>query len=592
VGVVGALGLLGMLAAAVALRDLNAVKTDLTSARQAMKRLVDDPTVLRTPEGRAAAIAGMDTILGSIARARSRTAQSVPITVAKVVPGVGAQRSGLLTLVDDVHLAATAGRDLLARADSVAKTVEVKNGAVPVDGIRQLETPVRETGRALGVLARSPAGLWGPLAEARREFDEVARTSSSRLSNGADALGAAQTFMGASGDRRYLIALQNNAEMRDQGMVLSYVVVRFTGSRLVFESNGSVGRLPLDRPAPTPIPPGTEEVFGFIKPTQIWQSVNATADFPFSARAMTDMYQQATRQQINGVIGLDVPALAAMLRVIGPVSVQGVAEPISAASAARILLHDLYEGEPPYSDSIDRRERLGEVTKAVIDRLTSGTTDAVALGLELGEAAKGGHFRLWSQFEEEERVLESTGLGGGPATSNPDRTFHVTVQNRTATKLDYYVKPSVRQEVELTPQGTAIVRTTVVIDNRAPVGAQPSYQLGPDAFTKNPGDYLAWLLLWGPRGSMQRGSVSESGLELSQHVVEVAAGGRREITFETVIPQAVRDGRLELRLVPQARLEPVPLEVRLNAPGWKVDGPLVWQGPWDRVRTVGWDLRR
>ena len=557
-----------------------------------MKRLVDDPTSLRTPEGRVAAITSIDATIASVSNARRRAAGSIPISMAKVVPGARTQRSGLLALVDDVREAATAGRDLLARADAVAKAVEVKDGAVPVEGIRQLESPVRDTGRTRGGLARSPAGLWGPLADARRDFDDVARTSSSRLSNGADALRAAQGFMGAGGDRRYLIALQNNAEMRDQGMVLSYVVVRFSGSRLAFESSGSVGRLQLDRPTSTPIPPGTEEIFGFIKPTQIWQSVNGTADFPFSARAMVDMYQQATRQQLDGVIALDVPAIGAMLRVLGPIGVQGLPEPITTLNAARVLLKDQYDGEPPNADPTARRERLSEVTEAVIDRLTVGTTDAVALGLELGGAARGGHFRLWSRFDEEEQVFERTGLGGGPATSAADRTFHVAVQNRTATKLDYYVKPTVRQMVELTRQGTAIVRTTVVVDNQAPVGAAPSFQLGPDPFTKKPGDYLAWLLLWGPRGSMQQGSVSESGLEVSQHVVEVAAGDRREITFETVIPQAVRDGRLELRLVPQARMEPVPLEVRLTAPGWKVDGPLVWQGPWDRVQTVGWDLRR
>jgi hypothetical protein len=167
------------------------------------------------------------------------------------------------------------------------------------------------------------------------------------------------------------------------------------------------------------------------------------------------------------------------------------------------------------------------------------------------------------------------------------------VANRTATKLDYYVKPSVRQDVELTAEGSAIVRTTVTVDNQAPTGAQPSYQLGPDPVTtKRPGDYVGWLLLWGPAGSIQSAGVSESGLVLSHYVVDVAAGARRELTFETVVPDAVRDGRLELRLVPQPRLEPMPLEVRLTAPGWEVHGALEWSARWDKVHTVGWDVRR
>jgi hypothetical protein len=174
----------------------------------------------------------------------------------------------------------------------------------------------------------------------------------------------------------------------------------------------------------------------------------------------------------------------------------------------------------------------------------------------------------------------------------PERTFHVAVENRTATKLDYYVKPVVRQEIGLTPEGTALVRTTVVVDNRAPVGAPPSYQLGPDMFTKAPGDYLALVLLWAPAGSRQAGGVDESRLRLSQYVVDVAAGQRRELTYETVIPDAVRDGRLEIRLVPQPRLEPVALQVRLRAPGWDVAGATAWAGPWDGVKTLIWEVRR
>ena len=229
----------------------------------------------------------------------------------------------------------------------------------------------------------------------------------------------------------------------------------------------------------------------------------------------------------------------------------------------------------------------------MIDKLTGGTYDAVALGKELSDAAVGGHIRLWSRADAEEGVFVRTGLGGGPASATPDRTFHLAVENRTSTKLDYYVKPSVRQEVELTRQGTAVVRTTVVVDNQAPVGAPPSFALGPDGVSQSgPGDYVAWLLLWGPAGSMQAGAVDESGLQLSQHVVDVPPGQRRELTYETVIPRAVKDGRLNLRLVPQSRFEPVDLQVEVKAPGWDLEGPPTWEGPWNRTLTLSWGVSR
>jgi hypothetical protein len=225
----------------------------------------------------------------------------------------------------------------------------------------------------------------------------------------------------------------------------------------------------------------------------------------------------------------------------------------------------------------------------VMDRLTGQPHDAVALGRALGEAAAGGHLRLWSGDPSEEDVFERTGLGGGPATKEPDRTFHLAVQNRTASKLDYFVRPSVHQDVLVTKQGTAVVRTTVVIENGAPVNATESYQFGPGA---DAGDYVAWVLLWGPEGSRQaQNGVTESGLQLSQYVLGVPAGERREVVFETVVPDAVRDGELRLRLVPQPRLEPMPLSVSLRTEGRAVTGgPPEWHGLWDRVHNLTWEL--
>ncbi len=591
-GIGGAAFVLALLGA-LAMRDAVRVRGQLVAAQTSLQRTVDNPAALRTPEGRAAALVDIDSALVSIDDARREAQASTVMSVLGAFPVVGSQRTGLLQLIDDSATAATAGRGLLTTIDGLAERNRLQDGTVPVASLGELQVAVEQAGRTLGGVAGRSSGLWGPVGDARRHFDDLAGAGSRRLEEGAEALGAARSFLGSAGTRRYLVALQNNAEMRDQGAVLSYVVVRFNDGRLAFERRGSVGDLTLTTPAPTVLPPGTKEVFGALAPTQTWQSVNATADFALSGRAMADMYRQATGQPVDGVIAIDVPGLAGVLRTIGPVAIDGVAEPIGADNIARVLLHDLYQGIP-VGDATVRRERLGDVVGAVIAKLTTGSHDAVTLGRELGEAAAGGHLRLWSALQQEEEVFERTGLGGGPATKDADRTFHLAVQNRTASKLDYFVKPSVRQEVRLSNQGTAVVRTTVVIENQAPSDGRPSYQLGAAAFTEKPGDYLAWVLLWGPAGSRQvQSGVVESGLNLSQFVVAVPAGERREVTFETVVPRAVRDGRLQLRFVPQARLDPVPLTVRLTAEGRSVGGaPKTWQGSWDRIHNLSWDIGR
>jgi hypothetical protein len=583
----------GGVLAVLAWKDVSRVRDELGQVQDTLVTASQNAAALQTDGGRTDLVRRLDLAAEAVQASRRRLVASPALSVLGSVPGLRAQRSGLLQLVDDATAGARAARDMVEGVDAVADRSRLQGGTIPLDGLSTLMSEVRTGGAVLGGLRRDDEGLIGPLADARRQFDEVVVSGADRLGRAGELLGASLRLFGAESPRRYFVAFQNNAEMRDQGMVLSFGILRFTGGAFALERTGSVGELPLDRPAPTAVPPGTQEVFGALAPTQTWQSVNATADFAFTGQAIADMYAQATGSQIDGVIALDVPALAGLLRVVGPVTVEGLAEPITDGNVARIVLKDFYEGIQTEAQHAARRERLAEVVRAVLTRVTQVTVDPVALGRELGRAAGGGHLRLWSSDPGEEQVFERNGLGGGPAVELPDRTFHVAVQNRTATKLDYYIKTRVLQDVRLTESGDAQVRTTVILENTVPPDAPRSYAIGPDTQMSRPGEYRAWLLLWAPAGSRQPGAVEESGLQLAQHVLFVNPGETRELTFvETVIPDAVRNGELRLRLVPQARLEPVPLEVKLRAEGWQVEGAPSWSGPWDSVRTLAWKVRR
>ena len=573
----------------MAARDLRTVSGELLGARQTLESAVADPVAVRSADSRAATQASISRAVASLAAARRQVVRSPAFTVARFIPVLSRQRGGLLNLIGDSRIAANAGQRLLTSVDGLTDNAQLREGKLPYEGFAELATEVARAGTSVGRAVRPSPGLLGPLGQARRTLNEVAESSSGRLLAGADALTAARTFLGGANDRTMLVAMQNNAEMRDQGMVLSYAVARFANDGVTFDRTGNIGDVVLSQAVPDPVPPGTKEVFGFINPTKLWQSVNASADFAVSGRTMISMYRQATGQTLDGVIAIDVPGLAALLRVVGPVQVAGIAEPLTAENAPKALLHDLYNGLAPNDPQANRRERLGDVVRSVIEKLTTGTRDTIGLGRELGEAASGGHLRLWSSRPDEEQAFERTGLGGGPATTLADRTFHVAVENRTASKLDYYVQPKVRQEVTLARNGDAHVHTTIDLDNQAPAGAPPSYQLGPQEGQTRPGEYIAWFLLWGPAGARQGGGVPESGLTLSNITGTVQAGEKISAVFDTVIPDAVRDGRLTLRLVPQSRLQPMTLDVRVvGAPGWKVEGPTSWQGAWDRTKTLSW----
>ncbi len=85
-------------------------------------------------------------------------------------------------------------------------------------------------------------------------------------------------------------------------------------------------------------------------------------------------------------------------------------------------------------------------------------------------------------------------------------------------------------------------------------------------------------------------SEPESGLQGIFQVIPVSAGQKVNAQFLTVIPNAVRKGRFELRYVPQPRLDEVPVKVELETRGWRLHGAGARSMVLDRTRTISWRL--
>ena len=571
--------------------DALRIQRELDSARRAVTGVAGQQAALAQPARRPPAVRALREAATDADGAAARARSSFPLRALSIVPALGAQRDGVRRLGEDVADVARDVATLVEEADRVAVAARAGAdvGLVPVDHTEALRAAAANAARTMRRTTRGESSLYGPVADARRRYDAIATDNARTLQDAADALGAARTFAGGDGARRYLVLGQNNAEMRDSGMVLSYAVVRVEQGRFAVERRGSVDDLKLTRPAPVepPAQPGTEALFQTLEPTRLWQSVNATADWPWTCRASLAMYAQATGERLDGVLALDVVGLVEVLRLTGPVTAAGIPQRVSATNAADLLLRDLYATVPAGADQGPRRDAVAGVATAVVDALGARRPDPVRLGRALATAAAGGHLRVCSTDPAEQEVFARLGPGDGPDGPTDDtaaRTFHYAVQNANGTKLDYHLATTVTFDVTTTPAGTAVVRTTVAAANAAPPDAAPSYALGPNlGLTHAPGHYDGRVYLWGPRGSSQQGSVEDAGLRASQSVIAVPPGADAAVRFETVLRGAVRDGRLALRLVPQSRLRPARLEVR-------IDGRTVHSGRWRTTVDRSWPI--
>jgi hypothetical protein len=552
-----------------AARALESAKSSMETARALIESDISDKGRFLSSGGRQELAADLQTVNGYVRTASATIHGSFGLRLLGSLPYLSDQRNGVLQLVDDAGTTATTGMALLQRADQLIG--QSRGTSVSLPALASFQDAVERAHATVIRLDRPVGDLLGPLATARHQFDTQVRKIAGDLSRGEQALSYLRPFLGADGPRTYLIAGENNAEMRDQGDVLSLATMSAQGGTFSVQSVGSVDTLEPTQSVTVPIPGTTRLVFGDEQPTLLWQSVNASADFPTSARIMQAMFAQVEGVHVDGVVAVDVPALASLLRLSGPVTVAGISGVITDANVSDVLLHRLYEQYPANSEQAGRHDDISAVATAVVHQMKAEHIDLASLASALASDVAGRHLLIWDQTPAYEKTIRTMGASGSLSTTDADRTFHVDVENSTATKLDYYVTSSVSYRVQITATGEALVNTTVTVSNQTPSGLGPSYQTGPDNIRSFvPGQYVGRVLIWSPRGAEAPNAVEESGLDLREIQVSVLPQQSQTVSFATVIPHAVVGDAFSLRFVPQPRLVPESLRISLSASGWTV----------------------
>ena len=212
----------------------------------------------------------------------------------------------------------------------------------------------------------------------------------------------------------------------------------------------------------------------------------------------------------------------------------------------------------------------------------------VALARTLATEAAERHLQIWDEVPKYEQTISELGASGNIDTDDPTRTFHVAVENATATKLDYFVNVAISDTVTIANNGSATVDTAVTLTNHAPAGQPASYQLGPDGINSHvSGEYIGRVFLWAPRGSKENGSVNESGLQLAPEIdLYLLPGQSATAHFATTIPHAIQRDQLNLVFEPQPRLTPESLKIRLVASGTQATTRVSLTKP----TTLTWDF--
>jgi hypothetical protein len=549
---VGALVLLVGLVAGVRLvqaaRHLRAAQHLLTQAGEDVEA------------GRVAdAVSQLDQATDRLSAASHALDGHLELDVFKPIPVLGDNLRALRRSVGLATQLSVGGSAVLRAAEPLQRpdgTLEVplKDGNVPLATIQAVQLQAASLATALPTdddLDGTGGLLLGPVKGLHDRVVREVHDRRDQLSTLAEGLGLLADMAGGSGTRAYLIVVANSAEMRGTGgMILSYGGLVGENGHFRLTEFGRIDQLALPAPLEPKDVPGLPADYlrrwdGF-DPLFRWRNANLAADFPLVAPVLETMVQRVIGQPIDGVLQVDPIGLADLLQATGPVDVPELGS-VSVENLVPLVLHDAYVR---YKGIEKRSDVLKEVAEAAFDKIVTGDYDSLrGLGEALLRAAQGRHLMFHTVSPDAERHVTALGADGAlPSLDGPD-AVHLTVQNVSGNKLDYFVDTEVGLSGDVRPGRPGQVRAEVLVHNAAPADQSlPTYIFGPFNSDQEVGLYRGVVSLYLPRGATL---LSASGDRPRDPPIELTEGGRPVVSWTVDLPAgATSHVVLELRLAP------------------------------------------
>ena len=374
------------------------------------------------------------------------------------------------------------------------ETLRVRNGRVDLNGLAALRFPLSELSGAISEFVRvleADRSPWLVPALTKRVgslADEV-RTYAGTLETTRRVIDELPWLLGADARRTYFVPILSPVENRSGGgFPGAYAVISARQGKLRVEVFGSIGQVgnggnPFGR-----IITGPEDYvaryqqYGAGDGTKaareyFWSNVTASPDHPSVSEVIAQLYPQSGGRPIDGVVTLDVRALAAVLRLTGPVALDDSRLGLSSENAEQYLLRDQYFELNEISNE-NRRDKIYSAAGAIAQRLT--TTDMPApqqIADTLGSEVKNGNIRMWFAKKTAQDLMRYLGADG--AFGEPDSVASVGITNTNGgpNKIDMFLTRKINHKVTVSADGAARAETTIELRNDAPAKGYDDYVL-------------------------------------------------------------------------------------------------------------------
>jgi hypothetical protein len=259
------------------------------------------------------------------------------------------------------------------------------------------------------------------------------------------------TILGLDGPRSYLLLLPNPSELRPIGGFV-----------------GAVGTITVTSGAPSAIEVHGEEDFdgkygqAFAIPAALGRRLSFPnnsldigdagwdPDYPSSARLSEQMYRAATGRNVEGTIAVDPYAIAALLKITGPIDVAPYGTFNADDFFAKLnQIVNIQKG--PGSG----KSALPPIAQALVKRVLAAPIDQWTALLAAGaEQARDRHVQLFLHDAASAGAVNGAGYDGALLDPGEGSDYLLVVDANTGgTKGDGYVRKSVREKVDVAASG-------------------------------------------------------------------------------------------------------------------------------------------
>ncbi len=349
-------------------------------------------------------------------------------------------------------------------------------------------------------------------------------------------------IMGQNKERKYLVLLQNDKELRPTGgFITAYAIFRVNKGNIQSEGSEDIYRLDASLTKKLPAPAPIKKYL----PSETYLNLrdsNLSPDYLASMQQFEQLYNFTSgKKDIDGIITLNTQFVLNMMKALGPIEALGTkftTDEVSACGCPQIIYElEKYADEPVAFEKGDRKGIIGVLMQQMMAKTFAAPKSAWpnVFGTVISSLQQK-DILLYLKDQKSQAAVEKINFAGRIYDYDGDY-IHINEANFGGAKSNMYIESRVKQVVTKGKDGK--INEKLTIDYKYP-RAGDNCSLERKGGLCLAGIYKSWIRIYVPKGSsLIKASGTEVPITASEDLTKTVFEG-----FFTLRPQGT--GKIEI----------------------------------------------